>query len=100
MGDLRGLGRLTAQEAGDYVGDAVEKEEFRNVEGFDQHSEACCNNGGQSDYVYDADDLEDDVTWACQGFLEERHCYRKIGIGTEIVGRGLELGGTNMLDRK
>lgn len=96
---MKRKGRLTAQKTGDYVSDTVEKEEFGDVEGFDQHSEAGCNYGGQSDYVDDADNLEDDVTWACQGFLEERHCYDE-GYRHEIRRLSSRASGTEIVDKK
>lgn len=53
--------------------DAVEEEEFGDVEGLNQHGEAGSYACRQGDYVDDADDVEDDVAWACQGPVEERH---------------------------
>ena len=56
------------------MGDAVEEEEFGDVEGLDEHGEGGGRNGEEGDYVDDADDVEDDVAWTGQGLFEERHC--------------------------
>ena len=56
------------------MGDAVEEEELRDDEGFDQHDEAACDDGEKGDYVHHAKDIEDDVAWSSQGAVEERHC--------------------------
>jgi len=69
------MGQLTGQDACNDVRNAVEEEEFGDVECLDQHGEACCGDSDQGDYVYGADDIEDDVAWASQGLLKERHCF-------------------------
>lgn len=69
---VRGKG-LTAQGGGDDVADCVEEEEFGDDEGFDEHGEAGDDDGEQADDVHGSDDVEDDVAWTCQRFLEERH---------------------------
>lgn len=55
------------------MGNGVEEEEFGDLEGFDQHTEACGDDGDECDDIADADDVEDDVSWAGQRALEERH---------------------------
>ena len=54
--------------------DTVKEEEFGYVEGLNQHGEAGSDHHGQTDYIDDSDDVEDDITWTGQGLLEERHC--------------------------
>lgn len=56
------------------MSDTVKEEELADIERLDQHSEACGHDSYQSDDIEDADDLEHDVSWARQVFLEERHC--------------------------
>jgi len=90
---------LTAQKAGNDMSNTVKKEEFGDIEGFDQHGEACRNDGCQNDYVEDTDDLEDDVTWTGQVFLEERHCCVMMDVESDFVGRVPGLGRTKMFDR-
>ena len=55
------------------MADGVEEEEFGDLEGLDQHAEACGDNSDEGDDIADADDVEDDVAWAGQRALEEGH---------------------------
>lgn len=71
------------------MSDAVKEEELGDVESLYQHSEACCDNSCQGDYVEYTDDLKDDVAWACQGLLEERHCLVMLGVETCWLGLDL-----------
>ena len=70
-----GREELTTEEARDHVTDAVEEEEFGDVEGFDEHGETGGGDGGETDDVDDADDVEDEPGWARQGLLEEWHRF-------------------------
>ena len=67
------------------MGHAVEKEELGDVEGLDEHGEARCCDCGQGDDVQDTDDVEDDVAWASQGLLEERHCFVDVDVDRWLV---------------
>lgn len=67
------IGGLTAQGCGDDVADCVEEEEFGDYECFDEHGEGGDNDGEEADDVHGADYVEDDVAWASQWFLKERH---------------------------
>jgi len=53
--------------------DAIEEEELGDDESLDEHGKACCNDCSENDYIASADDIEDDVASAIEGFLEERH---------------------------
>ena len=55
------------------MGDGIKEEEFGDLEGLDEHTEACSDNSDEGDDVADADDVEDDVAWAGQRALEEGH---------------------------
>lgn len=72
MGKM-GEAKLTAQGGGDDMADSVEEEEFGDDEGFDEHREGGDDDGEEADDVHGADDIQDDVAWTSQGFLEERH---------------------------
>ena len=54
--------------------DTVEEEKLRDVECLDQHGEASCDYHGEADDVDNSDDIEDDITRAREGFIEEGHC--------------------------
>ena len=68
------------------MGNGVKEEEFRDLEGLDQHTEACGDNGDERDDVTDSDDVEDDVAWTGQRALEERHFESVRALVLSMVG--------------
>ena len=68
------------------MGNGVKEEEFRDLEGLDQHTEACGDDGDERDDVADSDDVEDDVAWAGQRALEERHFESVRALILSMVG--------------
>ena len=68
------------------MGNGVKEEEFRYLEGLDQHTEACGDNGDERDDVADSDDVEDDVAWTSQRALEERHFESVSALVLSMVG--------------
>lgn len=74
-----GYDEEAAEECGDYVADAVEKEEFGDDKGLDQHDRAGDDDSYEADNVHDTDKVEDDVARPSQGFFKERHFSSGIG---------------------
>ena len=68
------------------MGNGVKEEEFRDLEGLDQHTEACGDNGDERDDVADPDDVEDNVARASQRALEEWHFESVRALVLSMVG--------------
>ena len=68
------------------MGNGVEEEEFRDLEGLNQHTEACGDNGDERNDVADSDDVEGDVAWAGQRALEEWHFESARALVLSVVG--------------
>ena len=62
---------------------SVEEEELADYKSLDEHHEGRRQHGEKAYDVANADGVEDDVTWACQGTFEERHAY---GL-SEVTGK-------------
>ena len=55
----------------------IEEEELADDEGLDQHDRTRSDDCQQTYYVEDSDDVEHDVSSACQGLSEETHYDRR-----------------------
>ena len=60
------LALLTTYDNRDDMIARIEEEEFADDEGLDQHDRARRNNGKQTDYVEDSNDVEDNVAGTSQ----------------------------------
>lgn len=58
--------RLTTYDNGCDMLAAVEEEELANDKGLDQHDQTRCDDCQQTDYIEDSDDVQHDVSSACQ----------------------------------
>ena len=58
--------RRTCDESRDEMAYTVEKEEFTDHEGLDEHHKRCGNHGEQAHDVASSDDIEDGIAWTGQ----------------------------------
>ena len=72
MRDIEG-GIRTTEKCGHEVADAVEEEELRDDERFDEHHCAGDDDRCQCNNVQNANYVEHNVSWSSQGALQERH---------------------------
>lgn len=66
------------------MADTVEEEELGDYEGLDEHDEASCDDREKGNYIHHSDDVEDEVAWASQGTVEERHLCGVLLIGVVV----------------
>ena len=77
--------KLTGQDASHDMADGIEKEELRDDERLDQHDETRNHARQEDDNIHHPDDVEDDITWPGQRFLEERHVVCGFGGGSSNI---------------
>ena len=61
---------------------AIEKIEGAHDEGLDEHDDRSCRDGAEGDDIESSNDIEDDVAWAGQTFLDaENHFDGRLVVG-------------------
>lgn len=63
----------TARDGSQDMTDGIEEEELAGDRSLDKHDDAGGDDREQADDIHYADAIEDDVTWASQGFGRETH---------------------------